>query len=62
MPNGDLNSQDCRGTLTCPVKHLHEKGHPVKTLMEQVVEHKNITLNRFCSLAMSKKLERAGTE
>ena len=42
--------------------HYTKKGRPVKTLMDQVVEHKNITLNRFCSLAMSKKLGRAGME
>ena len=42
--------------------HYTKKGRPVKTLMDQVVEHKNITLDRFCSLAMSKKLGRSGME
>ena len=42
--------------------HYTKKGRPVKTLMNQVVEQNNITLDRFCSLAMSKKLGRSGME
>ena len=33
-----------------------KKGRPVKTLMYQVIENKNMNLNSFCALVMSKKL------
>ena len=39
-----------------------KKGRPVKTLLDQVIENKNINMNSFCALAMSKKLERSGME
>ena len=33
------------------------KGHPSKTLQDLIVENKNLTLNQYCSLALSKKSE-----
>ena len=42
--------------------HYTKKGRPVKTLMDQVIENKNMNLNSFCALAMSKKLGRSGME
>ena len=39
-----------------------KKGRPVKTLVDQVVEFKNMTLNSFCKLAMSKKIGVIGME
>ena len=42
--------------------HYTKKGCPVKNLMDQVIENKNMNLNSFCPLAMSKKLGRSGME
>ena len=32
-----------------------KKGRPVKTLLDLVIENKNLNMNSFCALAMSKK-------
>ena len=43
-------------------RHRHtKKGGPVKTLLDQEVEkNKNMNMNSFCTLAISKKLGRSG--
>ena len=35
------------------------RGRPTKTLLEQVIERENITLDRFCKNALSKKCEKS---
>jgi len=41
--------------LTFNDDHYTKKGRPSKTLIDQVVDNRNITLNQYCSLALSKK-------
>ena len=31
------------------------RGRPVKSLVDQVVENENVTIDRFCNLALQRK-------